>query len=257
MNRRASTLFPIVGLVVLVALPIAWRFWAPPIAAAALAPTAPLLLTSTTVPDGEASSGVEVALLRAGVSPKALAAVGAPTQGLFGLVEAAQTHFTTNAATLTAADAGYATAKRESDRLRRLIESGKGTQEDVADYQTQSAALAAATAQQDSALNALFEATTAALTSEQRASLRRIHAARTWGLPTEFLVVERSQQAWVELRSALANERFAAKYHETSDPAAQAVLASARSDAAVAAAATGIETNLAYVTASWTSALGG
>jgi len=253
MQRRAAALLPILGLIALVAAPIAWRFVA----------ASPTLVIPTSaagsllLPQGEAqgNSNLEVALLRAGVSADSLAAVGAPTQSIFGIVDAARAHFVAGSATLAAADAAYATAKRESDRLRREIESGKGSQEDVTDFQAQSAALATASAQQATALTALFSAATVTLTQSQRDSLRRIHQARTWGLPTEFLVAERSEPAWVDLRSALANERFTAKYGEDPDPAAQTLLSVARSDANVAAARTGIETNLTYLTASWNSAL--
>jgi len=250
MHRRAAALLPVLGLVTVVALPIAWRILNPTSLVAAPVATA-LNPSATFTFEGAAGSSLEVALMRAGVPHEALAAVGASGHGLSGLVHAASTHFANGATTLGVADAAYATAKRESDRLRRLIESGKGSQADVANYQAQMTALATATAQQGSALSALFAAATASLTANQRTSLNRIHAARTWGLPTEFLVVERSPSAWVELRSALANERFAAKYGEEPDLAAQAFLAQARADAAVAAAHTGIETNGAGVTASW------
>lgn len=246
MNRRAAALLPVVSIVALVAVPLAWR---------ALTPTA--VVAASTL-DGEASgANLEVALLRAGVSPAGLAAVGAPTQGIFGIVDAARTQFASSAPQLAAADAAYAEAKRESDRLRRLIESGKASPQDVASYQTQMSALATATGQQATALATLFEAATASLSSNQRTALTRIHAARSWGLPTEFLTVERSQESWIALRDALANERFVAKYHEEPVAAAQTLLATSRADATVAAAATGIATNLTYIQASWRSALEG
>ena len=70
-----------------------------------------------------------------------------------------------------------------------------------------------------------------------------------------LVVAERSEPAWVELRGALANERFAAQYGEEQDPAARTLLAITRADAQVAAARTGLDTNLTYLTASWNSAL--
>ncbi len=261
MKRRAAALLPVLGLLTLVALPIAWRLAAPaPIPAPSPSPTtiAPTISTSSLfaqASEGNASSNLEVALLRAGVSAQSLAAVGAPTQAIFGIVDAAREHFVAQSVTLASADAAYATAKRESDRLRRAIESGKSAPEDVAIFQLQSAALATATTRQESALNALFAAATVALTQSQRGLLRRIHEQRTWGLPMEFLVAERSEPAWVELRGALANERFAAQYGEEQDPAARTLLAITRADAQVAAARTGLDTNLTYLTASWNSAL--
>lgn len=254
MNRRAFALLPLVAMVGFVAVPVAWHFSLSPVAAMSTG-MPPLLLTATLLPDGPSNSDLEVALLRAGISAQSLAAVGLSSQSLAGLVDAAQTHFALHATDLSAADAAYAAAKPACDQARRTIESGKGSQEDVATFQAQSAAVTAASTAQTAALDALRDAATASLSSDQRASLQRIHAARTWGLPTEFCVVERSQEAWVELRSALANERFAAKYGEEMLPAAQALLSVERSSSPVAAAKTGIDTNLSALTTVWTSAL--
>lgn len=254
MNRRASAFLPVLGLITLVAIPVVWRLAAaPPVVASPALATSPLFASSSS---NEGTADLHVALLRAGISPQALAAIGAPTGGIPGLVSAAEQHFVTGAASLTSADAGYAIAKRETDRLRRLIESGKGSQEDVANFQTQSAALASASAAQEATLSALLDAATAGLTANQRTLLRRIQAAKGWGLPIDFAVVERSQEEWVELRGALANERFASKYGEEADPAAAAFLAHARADQAVAAARASLDTNQAAITASWNAAHG-
>lgn len=256
MTRRASALLPVLGLVTLVAVPLAWRLLTPPVAAAAIAPLGPLPLGPALAAQGASGGGLELVLLRAGVSPNALAAGGAAPQSLSGLVDSAEAHFAAHSQELALADAAHASARRETDRLRRLIESGKGSQEDVANFQAQSAALASASAAQEATLSALLDAATAGLTANQRTLLRRIQAAKGWGLPIEFAVVERSQEEWVELRGALANERFASKYGEEADPAAAAFLAHARADQAVASARASLDTNQAAITASWNAAHG-
>lgn len=252
-HRRAAALLPVVALVALVATPIVWRLTASP----TLIVPEPIVIPvpAVTVEAGQGEADLHVSLLRAGVSPDALAAVGVAANGVSVVVAAAQTHVSTEASALTAADAAYATAKRESDRLRRLIESGKARQEDVAAYATQYSALAAATSAQAVALQVLFDAATAGLGSEQRTRLMRIHGARSWGLGIEFGVVERSQSDWVELRGALANERFAAKYGEEPDQAAVAYLAHARANQAVASARANLDANRAVVTSAWNTAL--
>lgn len=252
-HRRAAALLPAVALVALIATPIVWRLTASP----TLIVPEPAVMPAPAfaVEAGQGESDLHVSLLRAGVSPDALAAVGVPTNVIATLVTAAQAHVSTEASSIPAADAAYASAKRESDRLRRLIESGKARQEDVAAYATQTSALAAATSAQALALQSLFDAATGGLSSEQRTRLMRIHAAKTWGLPLEFGVVERSQADWVELRGALANERFAAKYGEEPDQAAAAYLAHARVDQAVASARSSLDANRAVVTSAWNTAL--
>ncbi len=252
MSRRAAASVPILTILVLgLGLPVAW-LWIRPVPSAAapivLPPMSPL-----SVPPPEAD--LDVMLLRASLGPRELAAAGVTQNSIATLVGAANTHVMAHPAELRTADTAYAAAKVETDRLRRLIESGRSRPEDVQSYQAQSAALASATAQRDAALNAIFNAATQGLTGEQRLALTNVRAQRNaWLIPTEYLVVNVSQVDYVELRSALANERYVAEHGGEMDPAAVQRLTSVRAHPSVAAARTGIATNLHGVTSAWNAA---
>ena len=70
----------------------------------------------------------------------------------------------------------------------------------------------------------------------------------------EFLVVDRSEAEWIQLREGLANERVAAKLGQAPDPIARAALAEFRSHPLVAAARANLDANLAVVTTAWEQA---
>ena len=243
---KPVSLFVLSGVVV--AGPIWWHFYRP----------MPMVVAATEqAPDGGQGTGkpLEIALIRAGIDAKALAASGVSGQSVAGVTQAASAHIALHADALANADAAYATARRESDRLLRLIQSGKATQEDVYAYATHKAALDTATAQRESVLTAIFNAATANLTEQNRTVLTKIRANKHWSLPTEFLTVDRTEQEWVNVRSALANERISLAAGETPDADWQASLATWRTDPAVAAAKTGLETNLSSVTTAFTAAV--
>jgi hypothetical protein len=67
--------------------------------------------------------------------------------------------------------------------------------------------------------------------------------------------VNRTQEEWVQLRDALANERIALEYEDTLDQAMQAQLAIWRSNESVAAATSGIGANLQAITTAWNAAM--
>src|SRR5690606_39218089 len=90
MHRRASAFLPVLGLITLVAVPVVWRLAAaPPVVASPALTASPLFASSST---SEGTADLHVALLRAGISPQSLAAIGAPTGGIPGLVAAAEQH---------------------------------------------------------------------------------------------------------------------------------------------------------------------
>jgi hypothetical protein len=142
-----------------------------------------------------------------------------------------------------------------SDQLRRLVQSGRGDQEDVASHQTATSALTKATGDRQSALEDWFDAGTASLAAAQVATLKTLRGNRQWKLEIEFLAADRPQAEWVKLRNALSHERISAKYGEAVDPSVQSYLASARSNPAVSTAVTYSNTNLAAVEAGWNSAV--
>ena len=199
-------------------------------------------------------------LMRSALGAEALAASGVQAASVTAVLQAAADEINAHPGTLDAADAAYVAARVESDRLRTRIQSGQASQEEIGNYQTQMAALATASAQRQTALDAVFSAATTNLAGPQRAGLSEIRANRAVDFskdyPIEFLVVERTQEQWVALRDALANERLAVRYPEMASQAAQSLLATLRSDPSVSAARANLDANLAAVTAAWNIASG-
>ena len=154
-----------------------------------------------------------------------------------------------------AADAAYAAAKTESDRLRRLIESGQSGE--VSEYQSQMQALATAMADRQSALDSFTSSATAGLTQTQRTDLATLQSNRGWEVHLEFKIVDRSEEEWVDLRKALDNEKVCAKRGTTPSVSQQALLATLRANQKVALAKASLETNGSAVEAAWTSAATG
>lgn len=243
MSRRAQVHTSFLGLLVVVLIvPIIWPpTWFPKFALAAV--------------DGEETpADFKATLIRAGLGADALCAAGVSSGSVSSVLAATATAVNANPTRLSNADASYAAARRDVDRLKALIESGRGSEQDVSAYSTAAAALASATSERQAALDALFTAGTANLTDGQRAVLQQIRANRAYELPIEFLTVERSQQEWVNVRDALANERIAAQLGEDADSGNQSSLATWRANATVAAAKTSLDANLATLASSWETA---
>ena len=202
------------------------------------------------------SAQLAEALLRSGLTPEALTAAGASSNGTDTVIADVFFHLLENPGALGLADAAYANARRDSDRLKRLIQSGQGTSEDVDAYAAAKMALAFAESQRETVLGAIFAAATSGLSASETNTLAALRSNGNWSLPTEFLVVDHAEAEWVQLREALANERIAAKLGEEPDPDAQALLATFRSDPLVAVAAANLDTNLPAVEAAWDTAVG-
>jgi hypothetical protein len=225
--------------VVLATVPFIWpRYWWKPVAAQVQSIPADFKAT----------------LVRSGLDSAALAAAGVSANSVSSVLQAAATAINNDPSRLSNADAAYATARRDVDRLKSVIESGKAGEGDVSSYQSASTNLATATAARQAALDAYFAAGAAVLSAGQRQALTAIRTNRSYELPIEFLVVERSQQEWVDLRDALANERIEPKVGEEPDSTDQASLSTWRAVGSVASAKSSSEANLASVTASWNSA---
>ncbi len=195
------------------------------------------------------------ALLRAGFDAKSLAAVGLSANGAAAFVAAFRSAYANQSAVFDAADTAYSAARVSSDALRRKIESGKGSAEDVTEYQAQMAAMATAKTTRDAALTAARAPAEALLSQSQRAQLASIRANKTWELPMEFLLVDRSEVQWVALRDALSNEKIAPRYGGQTDPAHAAVLSAARSNADVAQAKSRLDSNLVAMQAAINAAI--
>ncbi|MGK2922184.1 MAG: hypothetical protein ACSLE4_05265 [Methyloceanibacter sp.] len=202
----------------------------------------------------------QVKLLRAGLGAEALATAGISSGSVSGMLQAAADELNAHPNDLTAADSNLASARVESDRLRRRIQSGLASQEGIASYQTATSNLASAQTSRQSALDSVFAAATANVTAPQRAALTQIRANRavdhSKDFPMEFLVVQRPETEWVALRDALANERQAVKYPDLLDQTAQSMLATWRADQGVSSARSSLDSNLTTVTTAWNTAAG-
>lgn len=201
------------------------------------------------------AADLEVALLRSGLGPEALTAAGLSSANATTVVSDLITYMTNNADVLDAADASYSSAKVTADQLRRTIQSGLGTNEDITAYTTAKANLASATTARDGVIDDFFTEGTADLSQAQKDKLSTIVANDYWDRPTEFLTVTNTEADWVELRDALAHERIANANGESVDANIQTILNSYRNDATVSAAKASLDSNLATVTSAWETAI--
>ena len=219
----------------------------------------PFLVRAATVaaaPPAAVSSGdLATTLIRAGLDAEALAASGVNSGQATGVVDDFEAAMALEPGRLSTADAKYSTAKSTSDSLRRLIQSGRGNQTDVANYQQAMSDLDAAELERESALDEWFDAGTAGLSANSAATLRTIRGNRDWGLDLEMLAVDRTEAEWVKLRDSLTHERVAQKYAEPVDAGIASYLASCRSVPAVASAKSSSAANLAKVKSSWKAAV--
>lgn len=199
---------------------------------------------------------LEVSLLRARLGPEALTAAVLSVSNATAVVGDLRTYMTNNPSVLDSADASYASAKQSVDQLRRMIQSGLGTAEDVTAYNVAKVQLSLAKTQRQSVLDDLFTAGTATLSQAQRDTLTAIRGNSDWDRPTEFLVTNHTEADWVELRDCLANERIAAAEGEDPDAGAQTILTAYRNDASVSSAKANLDANLGVVTAAWEQEIG-
>lgn len=208
-------------------------------------------------PSALGGTSLEDALLRVGLDGEAMAAAGLTTAQVDLAVEGVDDYLVANPDELSDADADYASARAEADRLRRLVRAGTASAQDVTDLATAESELATAITDRDAALDALCQAGLDELPTAEADLLETICLNRSWGLPTEFLVKDRTEAQWVALREALADERISDEYGESPASASSTLLSTERADADVAAAKTDLDTNLTSIQSAWDSAVAG
>ena len=199
---------------------------------------------------------LEVALLRAGLGTETLTAAGLSGANSTTVVGDLRTYMTNNSGVLDSADSAYASPKQSVDQLKRLVQSGLGTAEDVTAYNAAKSNLATAQTQRNAVLDDFFTAGVDSLTQAQKDTLTAIRGNSDWNRPTEFLMVNHTDGDWVELRECLANERIAADLGEEPDADSQTILTAYRNVASVSTAKANLDANLAVVTAAWEQAIG-
>ena len=195
------------------------------------------------------------ALLRAGLSPEAIAAAGCSAADCEDAVEAANLELVNADPSLATVDASYAAARTEHDRLKRLIQSGKGSAEDVTAYQTAKADLENAASDREALMDDVFDAACGELTQAQADALTTIKGNAHWGLPMQYLAVDRSQQEWVDLRDALANIRISADFGEDAAEDCEDLVDTCDLESDVSSAKSSLDTYCAAVENAWDGAV--
>ncbi len=198
----------------------------------------------------------KVKLLRAGLTPRALAAAGVSQGSVLPTLQAAADQMNGAPTAMDNADASYRSARAAADALAAKIQGGTASQEEIASYPSAKTALESAEAARLSVLDGYFSSATANLTANQRAALVTIRGNRALGFPEEYLVVTRTEAQWLALRDALSNERQAAELPDMASEAATQLLTTFRADPAVSFASTSVETSLTQVTSAWNTAAG-
>ncbi len=194
-----------------------------------------------------------VALTRVGLDAAPLAASGATSQQVQSTVTAVRNYLTDNIQTLRDRDQAWADARKQVDDLAALIQSGTATSQQINSLATAQAQLDTAASQRQATLDAVFNAGAAALLSAQATTINAIKAARAerWDLPTQYLVVSRSQANWLKLREALANKRVNAKHGLQASTGAQQTLLTEDANVSVAAAKTSLDAGLSAAATTW------
>ena len=175
---------------------------------------------------------LEALLHRLGLDAEALAAAGVEPGRVDGivrrLVEAvAEEDRSVGSNDWRYADAGIRLAQAERDEAAR-----RNPQERQAAEQR----LAARIRQRDELMDRLFNQAARPLTAHQRAVLLAIRGNRQRNVPVEFLVVNRTEEQWLELRDALTAERQCRERGEILDVQTHALLARLRHAPAVSEA---------------------
>jgi len=198
---------------------------------------------------------LEVTLLRAGLSPEACCAAGLNAQQTDALIDRARTHMETAIDGLRTADETFMSAKASHDQLRRLVQAGNATQQDIAALTDAKTAFNTAATDRQARLDAAYTEAVEGL--EAAPKLDTLSDNSGHRVPAQYRIVTRSEAQWVALRRALADVRIAADLGE--DPPQESVdlIAQADSDQAVSAAATSLELNLDAVAAAWNTAIYG
>ena len=180
-----------------------------------------------------------------------MAAAGLSSGNVTSLVTGVKSYMANNPTAMSDADASFATAKTNADRLERLVKSGLGSQGDVNSCATAQQTLATATTARQAILDGLFTTSIQNLSEAQRTALTNIRANASWKLSPEYLVTNRSEASWVQLRDALSTKKIAANLHEDLDSPTQQYLTGIEADTAIAVAKTALATGLGSVTSAW------
>jgi hypothetical protein len=201
------------------------------------------------------SSDLTMALYRTGLDPQSLTAAGLTAQQVGNLVSDVVAYMSNNPFALANADNAHETAKVEYERLQRLVQSGTYAQADLTAYATATSLYSTAVATRQASLDAVREAGVADLSEAQRSKIMNIQSNQEWETPLEFMVINRTQSQWVQLREALAHERIALERNQQVDPAIATLLSQLRVDSAVSTAKANLQANSVAISTAWNEAV--
>lgn len=195
------------------------------------------------------------ALYRVGLQPERLAAAGVEAAVTDDVVVNVKSWLAEHPTSLIAADEALLEATKARDALFRKVRAGLASSEEVAGCQAAKATFDRATVARTALLDAAFAAGTRGLPKDQVDLLSRIQVnSAAWNIPLEYLVVDRTQEEWVRLRTALVNERISAEFGDAPDSDDQAYLATIRALFEVATVNVNLDTNLGAITDAWEEA---
>ena len=195
-------------------------------------------------------------MMRLGLDAECLAAAGVSAQDVAVAIADAISDHDSHVPSLEQADGDFTSCKPICDALERKIKAGLDSGTDLADYQEAAAELVTVTAVREGVLDALFESGISKLSAAQQATLRTIRDNRHWKLPVQYLVVDREEADWVELRDMLDARRiYAEDEYEDEPQEVTTFLAGVDGDAAVATAKANFDASIAAVQTAWNVAV--
>lgn len=199
---------------------------------------------------------VAVLLHRCGLSADRLAAAGVRQDRISSIVDRAREALIEQEDLLTALDASYADARRSADALTRRVRSGRHDDADIAALAQARSILAAAETERDALVRQIGEHAAAESEAEARERLITMRGNATRSAPAPYLVVDRSEAEWLQLRELLAIERIATNNDEEVPGEARAALDQIRAEPVVAEALSSFDDLLPLHQVTWNLVVG-
>lgn len=198
---------------------------------------------------------VQVMLVRAGLTPDALAAAGVSQQSAATVIADAKAEVLENYTAFAAAEESLATAAAQKRSLDRLVKLQKATEQQITDHTAAVTQIASAQSTCDAVLADVYTASIDSLSAPQRTALAAIKNNRTWSLPLEYLVMDYTEAEFVQLRNALGEKRVCDQLSEEPCQATTTLLQNVNAHPTVIAAKTALDANLAGIENAWESAM--
>lgn len=146
-------------------------------------------------------------LAQVGLSPDALAAIGATDDQVTNIITSARSLCDTRAADFDGAQASVEEAQKRYNDLSERVRRGLGSKEDRASLDAARTTLADALSSRDVVLSQVRAVIDGILTDSQRKHLTNIIAARDVEVPVYYKLTRRTDAEWVKLRDRLSEEQ--------------------------------------------------